>query len=286
MAMLPGALLVSPALVLYADGGFRLLDFVFALALGVGGYVVSKQLQIGDLDPGAPELRANSRYNVDNAFITSSYALSSDVFAVIVKTPPEQCMQYATLQQADRLSWQLQQLIVMPSTAEPIVETISASTSARCRSVSWKTAAVESKVPSRRNPVATSDPTASGPDGAGLGLIPWPTVDFTKFGPVERKDMSRIRKISAANLQAISDASGGAECRQSDRPGSICERVAGRAQSHDKCTAYSGARQFGHSCEWQHDQRHYGQDDCASEDGTQQLRQFLRCFCFSQNLTK
>jgi hypothetical protein len=81
-----------------------------ALALGIGGYVVSKRLQIGDLDPGAPELRANSRYNVDNAFITSSYALSSDVFAVILKTPPEQCMQYATLQQADRLSWQLQQL--------------------------------------------------------------------------------------------------------------------------------------------------------------------------------
>ncbi|MEI8029920.1 MAG: dihydrolipoyllysine-residue acetyltransferase [Comamonadaceae bacterium] len=37
-------------------------------------------------------------------------------------------------------------------------------------------------------------------DGAGLGLIPWPTVDFTKFGPVERKDRSRIKKISAANL--------------------------------------------------------------------------------------
>jgi pyruvate dehydrogenase E2 component (dihydrolipoamide acetyltransferase) len=41
---------------------------------------------------------------------------------------------------------------------------------------------------------------ASGGDGAGLGLIPWPKVDFTKFGPVERKDMSRIKKISGANL--------------------------------------------------------------------------------------
>lgn len=37
-------------------------------------------------------------------------------------------------------------------------------------------------------------------DGAGLGLIPWPKVDFTKFGPVERKDLSRIKKISGANL--------------------------------------------------------------------------------------
>ena len=41
---------------------------------------------------------------------------------------------------------------------------------------------------------------ASGNDGAGLGLIPWPKVDFTKFGPIERKDMSRIKKISGANL--------------------------------------------------------------------------------------
>ena len=41
---------------------------------------------------------------------------------------------------------------------------------------------------------------AAGNDGAGLGLIPWPKVDFAKFGPVERKDMSRIKKISGANL--------------------------------------------------------------------------------------
>ena len=41
---------------------------------------------------------------------------------------------------------------------------------------------------------------SAGADGAALGLIPWPKVDFTKFGPVERKDMSRIKKISGANL--------------------------------------------------------------------------------------
>ena len=43
-------------------------------------------------------------------------------------------------------------------------------------------------------------PAAAANDGAGLGLIPWPKVDFAKFGPVERKDMSRIKKISGANL--------------------------------------------------------------------------------------
>jgi pyruvate dehydrogenase E2 component (dihydrolipoamide acetyltransferase) len=43
-------------------------------------------------------------------------------------------------------------------------------------------------------------PAGSGGDGAALGLIPWPKVDFAKFGPIERKEMSRIKKISGANL--------------------------------------------------------------------------------------
>ncbi|MGE4338083.1 MAG: dihydrolipoyllysine-residue acetyltransferase [Pigmentiphaga sp.] len=40
----------------------------------------------------------------------------------------------------------------------------------------------------------------AGGGGAGLGLLPWPKVDFEKFGPIERKDLSRIQKISGANL--------------------------------------------------------------------------------------
>ena len=40
----------------------------------------------------------------------------------------------------------------------------------------------------------------AGGDGAALGLIPWPKVDFAKFGPIERKALGRIKKISGANL--------------------------------------------------------------------------------------
>jgi pyruvate dehydrogenase E2 component (dihydrolipoamide acetyltransferase) len=36
--------------------------------------------------------------------------------------------------------------------------------------------------------------------GAGLGLLDWPKVDFTKFGSIERRPMGRIKKISGANL--------------------------------------------------------------------------------------
>ena len=42
-------------------------------------------------------------------------------------------------------------------------------------------------------------PRASG-TGGGLNLLPWPNVDFAKFGEIETKPLSRIKKISGANL--------------------------------------------------------------------------------------
>ena len=47
---------------------------------------------------------------------------------------------------------------------------------------------------------ATQAPPAAAGGGALADLIPWPKVDFAKFGAIERKDLSRIKKISGANL--------------------------------------------------------------------------------------
>ncbi len=38
------------------------------------------------------------------------------------------------------------------------------------------------------------------PASAFPGLLPWPQVDFAKFGPIERRELSRIKKIAGANL--------------------------------------------------------------------------------------
>ncbi len=81
-----------------------------AFVLAAGGLAISMHLKIGDLDPGAPELRKESRYNRDNAYITANYSLSSDQFAIMVKTPKEGCLKYETLVEADRLAWTLQQV--------------------------------------------------------------------------------------------------------------------------------------------------------------------------------
>lgn len=55
--------------------------------------------------------------------------------------------------------------------------------------------ATQTKAQAAKAPAASS-----GGSVEGLNLLPWPKVDFTKFGPVERKDLSRIKKISGANL--------------------------------------------------------------------------------------
>ncbi|MCK9284657.1 MAG: MMPL family transporter [Rhodocyclaceae bacterium] len=76
---------------------------VISLGLTAGGLVIAENLKIGDLDPGAPELRPDSVYNRDNAYITEHYALSSDQFAVIVTTPYYGLVDYKTMLEMDRL---------------------------------------------------------------------------------------------------------------------------------------------------------------------------------------
>ncbi|MEZ0236593.1 MAG: RND family transporter [Methylophilaceae bacterium] len=81
-----------------------------AIAMATAGLVVASHLKVGDLDAGAPELRPDSRYNRDHAFMVANYAASSDILVVMVKTPADRCMAYSTLITVDRLAWQLEQV--------------------------------------------------------------------------------------------------------------------------------------------------------------------------------
>ncbi|MCC8394369.1 dihydrolipoyllysine-residue acetyltransferase [Paraburkholderia sp. MMS20-SJTR3] len=60
------------------------------------------------------------------------------------------------------------------------------------------TAFVKGVMTGQRAAPAGAAPAAGG--GGELNLLPWPKVDFTKFGPVDPKPLSRIKKISGANL--------------------------------------------------------------------------------------
>jgi uncharacterized protein len=98
---------------------------VIALSLLVTVFcsVVMLDLKIGDLDPGAPELRPDSRYNRDNAFITANYGLSSDQFVVIMKTSDDGCRLYQPLQIMDQLAWRLRQTEGVQTTSS-LAETV------------------------------------------------------------------------------------------------------------------------------------------------------------------
>ncbi|HET7867244.1 MAG TPA: MMPL family transporter, partial [Burkholderiaceae bacterium] len=73
--------------------------------LAVAGFMASQQLRLGDSAPGASELRVDSRYNRDSAYIEQHYAGSTDILTVMVKTREDQCSSYETLSLVDDLAW-------------------------------------------------------------------------------------------------------------------------------------------------------------------------------------
>jgi predicted RND superfamily exporter protein len=79
-----------------------------ALAMLAWGLINSQNMEIGDLDKGAPELRPDSRYNQDNAFIVDNYSSSTDIFVVMAASAPEQCIAYDNLELMERFSWHME----------------------------------------------------------------------------------------------------------------------------------------------------------------------------------
>lgn len=91
-----------------AEKGPAVLGLAIAGVLLAVSIVLAHKVKVGDLDPGAPELRPDSAYNVDNAFITANYSTSADVLVVMVETPDQMCSSYAALESIDRLHWRLE----------------------------------------------------------------------------------------------------------------------------------------------------------------------------------
>ncbi|TFW36025.1 RND family transporter, partial [Pseudomonas fluorescens] len=68
-----------------AEPGPALGVFAISLLLLAAGAWKARDLAVGDVGAGAPELRADSRYNLDNGKIINSYAIGLDVMSVFVQ---------------------------------------------------------------------------------------------------------------------------------------------------------------------------------------------------------
>lgn len=95
---------------------FATIAVVVSAVLGGVGFYISTDLKIGDLGAGAPELRENSQYNRDNAFIVNNYSISSDIYVVMVETKKYECVSYDNLLKVEALEKQLQNLDAVEST--------------------------------------------------------------------------------------------------------------------------------------------------------------------------
>jgi uncharacterized protein len=91
-----------------ADKAPATIGIAIAAVILAVSFAVAQHVKIGDLDRGAPELRQDSRYNLDDKFITSHYSISADVLVVMVETQPQMCSSYAALEAVDRLQWNLE----------------------------------------------------------------------------------------------------------------------------------------------------------------------------------
>ncbi len=80
---------------------------LLGIALLAYAYIEGQGRQIGYLQPGAPELRADARYNRDAADIAAKFDVGLDVLSVIVETPKDGCYDYPTMEYVNQLSWQM-----------------------------------------------------------------------------------------------------------------------------------------------------------------------------------
>lgn len=89
-----------------------------AAALTLLGAWKARQVQVGDLHRGVPELRADSRYNTDTAAVTSRFSIGVDIVNVITETRPQGCVDYDVMTTIDEFSWHMANLPGVQSTVD------------------------------------------------------------------------------------------------------------------------------------------------------------------------
>lgn len=94
------AVLIAPRYALMITGG--------TFGAAILAFFLIGQPVVGDVHIGVPELRPESRYNVDAAFFQNNYTVSTDILQVIAEGPPNACLDYDTVKRIDQLDYRLQ----------------------------------------------------------------------------------------------------------------------------------------------------------------------------------
>ena len=79
-----------------------------SVLLAIVGAWKGRETPIGDTQAGVPELRPDSRYNLDSDLITSKFSIGVDILTVIVQTKEPACVNYDLMTAIDRFGWRMQ----------------------------------------------------------------------------------------------------------------------------------------------------------------------------------
>jgi len=99
---------------------------IVSIGLLIFGAWKGAHIKIGDLHRGVPELREDSRYNLDSEIISDRFSVGVDVISVIVETIAEGCIDYDIMTTIDRFAWHMtnlegvQSVICLPGIAKII----------------------------------------------------------------------------------------------------------------------------------------------------------------------
>ncbi len=90
------------------ERGPSLIIIAISVLLAVFGAWKGRETPIGDTQAGVPELRADSRYNLDTDIITSRFSIGVDILTVIVQTTEPACVSFDLMTAIDRFAWRMQ----------------------------------------------------------------------------------------------------------------------------------------------------------------------------------
>ncbi len=95
-------------LAVLTDVRWASLTLLICAAFLAGSIWKYQDLKIGDLQVGVPELRPDSRYNIDSQAIAQNFYLGVDLLKVIVETDAEACIRHDVMETIDRYAWHMQ----------------------------------------------------------------------------------------------------------------------------------------------------------------------------------
>ncbi len=101
-----------------------MIIIVVSSVLGCWAFWKSGEVRIGDTQAGVPELRPDSRYNLDTGIITSKFSIGVDILSVMVETVPNGCVDYDVVALMDRFEGMIrtvpgvQSVISLPAMAK------------------------------------------------------------------------------------------------------------------------------------------------------------------------